>query len=66
MQMSKKVAVFLGDLLFAMALSCAILILKADPVKDGAIISCVRRKISVSMTTKGSFWRINMLPFCFV
>ena len=41
MQMSKRVAVFLGDLLFAKALSCAISVLKADSVQDGAIISRV-------------------------
>ena len=34
--MSKRVAVFLGDLLFAKALSCAISVLKADPVQVGA------------------------------
>ena len=35
-KMSKRVAVFLGDLLFAKALSCAISVLKADPVQVGA------------------------------
>ena len=34
-------AVFLGDLLFAKVLSCAISVLKADSVQDGAIISRV-------------------------
>ena len=37
MQMSKRVAVLLGDLLFAKVLSRAISVLKADPVQDGVL-----------------------------
>ena len=51
----------LGDSLFANALSCAVSVLKADHVQDRAATSHVRRKISVSMATKGPFWFVTFL-----
>ena len=52
-----------GDSLFAEALSCAISVVKANRVQDGATTSCVRREISVSVATVGAFWQNDLLPF---
>ena len=47
----------MGDSPFAEALSCAISVVKADHVQDGATTSCVRREISVFVATIGAFWQ---------
>ena len=57
-------AASLGKLPLGKALLCAVSVVKAGRVKDGAAISCVQREISVFMSTNEPFWQINLLPFC--
>ena len=46
----------LGDSLLAKAVSCGISVLKANRVQGGAAINCVRREVSISVATNGTFW----------
>ena len=55
-RMSERVAASPGDSLFAKALMCAVSVVR---VQDGAATSCVRREISVSVATNGSFWQMD-------
>ena len=53
----------MGDSLFAEALLCAISVVKANRVQDGATTSCVHREISVFVATIRAFWQNDLLPF---
>ena len=46
------------------ALLCAVSVIKAGHVQDGATTSSIQREISVFMATNGNFWQIDLLPFC--
>ena len=51
-----------GKSLFGKALSCAISVVKAGYVQDGAATSCVQREIPVSvLATNGPFWFVTFL-----
>ena len=55
-QVKERVSATLGDSLLAKAVSCAISVLKANRVQGGAAINCVRREVSISVATNGTFW----------
>ena len=57
--MTERVAASPGDSPFAKALLCAVSVVKANRVQDGAATSCVRREINVSVANNGSFWQID-------
>ena len=64
MFVSSKQVCFFGRFTVAKALSCAVSVVKANHVQDGATTSRVCREISVSMATNGPFWQNDLLPLC--
>ena len=52
-----------GKSLFGKALSCAVSVVKAGQVQDGATTSCVQRQRSVFMAMNSPFWPVDLLPF---
>ena len=46
------------------ALLCAVSVIKAGHVQDGATTNSIQREVSVFMATNGNFWQIDLLPFC--
>ena len=60
-----KVAASPGKSLFGKALSCAVSVLKAGRVQDGAATSCVRREISVFIGYERAFLGNQFVTFLF-
>ena len=58
-----EVAASPGKSLFGKALSCAVSVVKASHIQDGATTSCVQRQRSVFMAMNGPFWPADLLPF---
>ena len=52
-----------GKLLFGKALSCAVSVVKACHVQDGAATSCVQREISVFYGYKRAFLANQFVTF---
>ena len=52
---SSEMATSSGNSLFAKALSCAVSVVKANHIQDGAATNCAQRDISVFMATTGLF-----------
>ena len=48
-------AASLGYMMFAKASSCAVSVVKADRIQDGAATNHVRRELRVSVATNGPF-----------